>query len=156
MAATSLTRRQLIAAPPDRVWDTLAAFDQISRWAANVDHSAYTTARTEGVGAARRVQAGRVVLIETVVEWEPTTRLSYTLEGLPPLAKRVVNQWDLSPDVGDPDQTLTTLTTVIEPVAGPRGRLGALVLGRVLTRASDAMLDGLAAHDHSALGRAST
>lgn len=150
MTATSLTRSQVVAAPPERVWATLAAFDQISRWAANVDHSAYTTTRTEGVGAARRVQAGRIALIETVVEWDPTTRLAYTLDGLPPLAKRVVNQWDLGPDGDDSDRTVATLTTLIEPSAGPRGRIGAKVLARVLTKASDAMLDGLAAHDHLA------
>lgn len=156
MSTTYIARRRMVPAPPDQVWATLAAFDEISRWAPNVDHSVYTTVVTEGVGTARRVQAGRVALLETVTEWEPTSRLAYTLDGLPPLAERVVNQWDLAADPEDPDRTVATLTTVIEPATGPRGRIGTSVLGRVLTKASDAMLDGLAAHDHTAPGRAGT
>ena len=100
------------------------------------------------------MQAGRIVLIETVIEWEPTTRLAYTLDGLPPLAKRVVNQWDLVADPADAARTVATLTTHLEPSSGPRGRIGTKVLGRVLTKASDSMLDGLAAFDHTAPGRA--
>lgn len=145
MTATSLTRSTVVPAPPDQVWATLARFDQISAWAGNVDHSSYTTEVTEGLGTARRVQAGRVAVLETVVEWQPTTTLAYTLEGLPPLARSVVNRWDLD---AAPGGTTATLTTVIEPLSGPRGRIGTKVLGAVLTRASKAMLAGLAAHDH--------
>lgn len=154
MSGTALQRTRTIPAPTDQVWATLAALDRISRWAPKVDHSSYTTTQTEGVGAARRVQAGRIVLIETVIEWEPTTRLAYTLDGLPPLAKRVVNQWDLVADPADAARTVATLTTHLEPASGPRGRIGTKVLGRVLTKASDSMLDGLAAFDHTAPGRA--
>jgi len=146
MNATMFARSRLVPAPPDQVWATLAAFDQISRWAANVDHSAYTTAATEGLGIARRVQAGRIAVIETVIEWERPTRLAYTLDGLPPLARSVVNRWALEPAPGG---TTATLTTVVEPLSGPRGRVGTKILGAILTRAADAMLTGLAAHDHA-------
>lgn len=146
MTAISLADTRLVPAAPAQVWATLAAFDQISRWAGNVDHSAYTTEATEGVGAARRVQAGRMAILETVIEWEPTTRLAYRLEGLPPLARSVVNRWELE---AAPGGTMATLTTVIEPLAGPRGRAGTKILGAVLTRASNAMLAGLAADDHA-------
>lgn len=145
MTATSLARSQLVPAAPEQVWATLAAFDQISRWAGNVEHSAYTTDRTDGVGTARRVQAGRIAVLETVVEWEPETTLAYRLDGLPPLARSVTNRWTLEAADGGTD---ATLTTVIEPLSGPRGRVGTKILGAVLTRASNAMLTGLAAHDH--------
>lgn len=154
MTGVALVRARTVPAPPDRVWATLAALDEISRWAPKVDHSTYTTTRTEGVGAGRRVQAGRIVLIETVVEWSPTTRLAYTLDGLPPLVTRVVSQWDLVADPADATRTVVTLTTHIEPMSGPRGRIGTKVMSRVLTKASDSMLDGLAAFDHTAPGRA--
>ncbi len=149
MSSTSLACRTVVPAPPDQVWATLAAFDQISRWAPNVDHSAYTTVATSGTGAARRVQAGRTALVETVVEWRPTTSLAYRLDGLPPLARSVVNRWDLEPAPGG--GTTATLTSVIDPLAGPRGRVATKVLGAVLTRASKSMLGGLAAHDHGAV-----
>lgn len=146
MTATSLASSRLVPAPPEQVWATLAAFDQISRWAGNVDHSVYTTDATAGVGVARRVQAGRIAVLETVIEWEPPARLAYRLEGLPPLARSVVNRWDLE---AAPGGTTATITTVIEPLAGPRGRVGTKILGAVLTRASNAMLTGLAAHHHA-------
>lgn len=94
-----------------------------------------------------------MVLIETVIEWEPPHRLAYTLDGLPPLADRVVNRWDLAADPGDPDRTVATLTTEVEPARGPRGRIGVRILGRVLGKAADDLVDGLAAHDHTATGR---
>lgn len=141
--SNDISRSRTIAAPPEQVWATLAAFDQISRWASNVDHSSYTTAATDGVGAARRVQVGRTALIETVTEWDPPVALAYSLEGLPPLARSVTNRWVLEADGGG---TLATLTTAIDPGPGLKGRIGAKVLGRLLGRASDKMLAGLAAH----------
>lgn len=150
MTAVTVTRTATVPASPDAVWATLADLDAISAWAGNVDHSAVTTEATEGVGAARRVQAGRVVLIETVTVWEAPTRLAYTLDGLPPLARTVTNRWDLAPAPGD--TTAVTLTTTIEPLGGPRGRIGQRILGRVLAKAADDLVTGLVAHDHSAPG----
>ena len=45
--------------PVSVVWDVLADFDAISRWAPNVDHSCLTTNAADGVGATRRIQTGR-------------------------------------------------------------------------------------------------
>ena len=150
MSDVSLQRAATIGAPPEVVWATLADFDAISAWAGNVDHSSATTETTEGVGAARRVQAGRVVLIETVTVWEAPTTLAYTLDGLPPLARTVTNRWDLAPAPGD--ATSVILTTTIEPLGGPKGRIGQRILGRVLGKAADDLVQGLAAHDHTAPG----
>lgn len=149
MNEATLERSATITAAPDAVWATLAAFDQISRWAGKVDHSAATTEATEGVGAGRRVQAGRVVLIETVTVWDPPQALAYTLDGLPPLAKRVENRWDLAAVPGDAGATAVTLTTTIEPLGGPRGRIGQRILGRVLGKAADDLVAGLSAYDHT-------
>ncbi len=149
MNEATVERSATISASPDAVWATLAAFDEISQWAGKVDHSTATTEATEGVGAGRRVQAGRIVLIETVTVWDPPRSLAYTLDGLPPLAKRVVNRWDLASVPGDAGATAVTLTTTIEPLGGPRGRIGQRILGRVLGKAADDLVAGLAAHDHT-------
>jgi len=44
-----------VTASAEAVWDVLAAFDRLSTWAEDVEHSTYLTDQTEGVGSARRV-----------------------------------------------------------------------------------------------------
>jgi hypothetical protein len=109
-----------------------------------VDHSEAMTAPPFAVGAARRVQAGRLTLVETVTEWEEPTTLAYTLEGLPPMIGGARNRWDLEP--AGPDRTTVTLT--VDVTAGPRPpmRLAAAIAARVLGRANGGLLDGLADH----------
>ncbi len=142
-ALTRVSRSRLIAAPPEEVFATLAAFDQISRWAKNITHASYTTASTEGPGTTRRVQSGRVTLLETVTEWEPPVRLAYSLVGLPKIAGEVINRWELAPAAGD---TRATLSSTLDPGRSLAGRLVAAVLARVLSRVADQLLDGLAEH----------
>ena len=129
-----VTERIRIGRPPGRVWDVLADFGQLSRWARNVDHSSLVTTQREGVGAARRVQVGRVVLIERVVTWEPNASLAYALEGLP-VVRGVVNAWTLEDDGG---ATKVSLSSRIDanPVVG-------WVMGRVLARDLRKLLAGL-------------
>ena len=149
MEPTIVTRSDTIPAAPADVWATLAALDQISRWAPNVEHSSLLTAEATGVGAARRVQVGRGrALVETITVWQPETGLTYSIDGLPPLVASITNGWHL---VEAPGGTRATLTTTIDPGTALRGRVGALVLSQVLARASVTMLKGLAAH-HGAAG----
>jgi len=140
---TRISRSRLIAAAPEEVWRTLAAFDRISRWAKNVDHASFTTPATDGVGATRRVQAGRVTVLETITEWSPPTRLAYSIAGLPRVVGQVSNSWQLEPAAGG---TRATLTSSVDP--GPRiaGRIAAAVLARVLARTSVQLLAGLAGY----------
>jgi len=133
----------IIAAQPDAVWAVLAEFGHISRWAPNVDHSCLTTPTATGVDAVRRVQVGRNALLERVVEWELGHRLSYAIDGLPPVVTSVTNTWRLEP-VGV--STRVTLRSTVRP-KGPRPpqQVAARVLGRVLSKASKQMLAGLKA-----------
>jgi hypothetical protein len=140
---SSIRRSTLVDATPDRVWAVLAAFDRLSTWAADVDHSSFVTDRVEGVGTARRVQVGRTVLIERVTEWDPPDALAYDLEGLPPAVGGANNRWTLQP-MGE--RTEVTLTSTVDPGSKPAGRIAAPLLARVLGRASDGMLAGLATH----------
>jgi uncharacterized protein YndB with AHSA1/START domain len=132
-----------VDASPADVWAALAAFDRISEWAADVDHATHLTAQTEGVGAARRVQVGRTVLVERITEWDPPQALAYDLEGLPPVVGGATNRWALRPSG---DGTHVTLTSTVDPGVKPAGRLVAPLLVRRLAKASEGMLAGLAAH----------
>jgi hypothetical protein len=142
------TRSVRVAATAAEVWTTLSALDRISDWAGNVDHSTMTTDTVVGIGAARRVQAGRLALIETVTVWEPDHALAYTIDGLPPLVRSVTNRWRLDGVVGG---TLVTLTTAIDPGPSVKGRIGSRILGVAMARASRQMLAGLAAQRWSGL-----
>ena len=129
--------------PPGEIWNVLADFGAIVQWAPNVDHSCLTTTQAEGVGTVRRIQAGRNVLLEEVLEWEPEHRLSYELQGFPPVVRKVTNTWDLVERDGATHVTLTSDVT-----AGPRPphQIAARVIARILGKASTEMLGGLQAH----------
>ena len=145
----TVERTRTIPAHLTRVWDVLADFDHLAEWAANADHTCWLDdARPDGemIGRARRVQAGRVVLVETITVWESPARLAYDLGGLQPVVKSAVNEWRLSVDPSDPDRTSVTLATHVDCGTRPPQRLIARIVGRRLAGASDVMLEGLAAH----------
>jgi hypothetical protein len=98
------------------------------------------------VGRARRVQAKRVVLVETITVWEPPARLAYELGGLPLVVKSAVNEWTLAVDPGDSEATIVTLTTHVDCGPRPPQQLIARLVGRRLAKASDVMLAGLEQH----------
>jgi carbon monoxide dehydrogenase subunit G len=127
--------------PPHAVWAVLADFGEISGWAPNVDHSCLMSEQTSGVGASRRIQTGRTTLVETVTEWEPGSRLSYAISGLPVVIRSVTNTWHLEP-AGE--ATKVQLTSEIDTGPRPPQQLVARVVARVLGSASDKMLGGLA------------
>jgi carbon monoxide dehydrogenase subunit G len=137
-------RSRHLAHDPAAIWAVLARFDRIVDWAPKVGHSSLTTEQAEGVGTARRVQVGRQALLETVTIWEPERTLAYAIDGLPPLVAGVTNRWDLAPDTDG--RTFVTMSSVIDPGTGPKGKVGARVLKVPLGQAADSMLDGLAAH----------
>ena len=129
-----------VARPPDLVWEVLADFGAISRWAPNVNHSCLTTDQKTGVGATRRVQVGRNALLESVVGWEPGHQLAYTIEGLPPVLRSVTNEWEIG---GSARSTRVTLTSHIDAGVRPPQELVARIVGLVMARASRQMLAGL-------------
>lgn len=147
MTATA-QRSRVIDAAPEEVWRTLADFGGISRWAPNVTHSATLSPTTEGPGTARRVQAGRKVLVETVLDWKPPGFLRYRIEGLPRRLGEITNEWRLEPTTGPAGETATSVTLTSTVSTGPRPpqRLIERVVTRPLAKASKQMLDGLAAH----------
>ena len=151
----TVERSRTIPAHLTNVWDVLADFDGLAVWAANADHTCWLDEPLpdgEMVGRARRVQAGRVVLVETITVWEPPARLAYDLGGLPQVVRSAVNEWRLRVDPSDDERTVVTLATHVDCGPRPPQRLLARIVGRRLAGASDVMLDGLAAHLGSAGG----
>ncbi len=144
---TDITRTRTIAATAQDIWDVLTDFGAISAWADNVDHSCILEHGTEAaggvVGTARRVQAGRITLVERIVENDPPTILAYDIGGLPSRLRTVRNRWRLSPQ-GD-GATVVRLTTTIEIGHRPPQRLAERVACRIFAKQSDTMLAGLAA-----------
>lgn len=145
---TSVSRTGAIAAPPHVVWNVLADFGAIVTWAPNVDHSCLLTEQPGGVGSARRIQAGRTTLVETVTEWSPPAAgepgvLAYRLDGLPKVVRSVTNRWELTPSGTG---TSIALTSTVDAGPRPPQRLVARLVGRRLGAASDEMIAGLAAH----------
>jgi uncharacterized protein YndB with AHSA1/START domain len=134
-------KSRTIAAPVAKVWAVLADFPAIATWAPQVDHSTPATEARDEIGAVRRVQVGRIALLETVVDWQPNELLAYTVEGLPPIAGSIVTTWQLTERDG---RTRTTVTTTIHPRPNPAGRFVARALSRQLGRAAKQMLGGLA------------
>jgi len=138
----TVTKTNHINASSSAVWKHLADFAAIAQWAPNCDHSTWAGDVREGIGAVRRVQVGRIAVLETIVEWQPDAALAYRLTGLPPQAGSVINRWSLE-SAADGGTDLT-LTTTIDPLPGPPGRIVAQVLSRQMARANRQMLAGLA------------
>ena len=151
---TEVVRSRRIEAGVDEVWAALADFGTIARWAGNVDHSCLMSEQPGDVGAVRRIQTGRTVLVERVTEWSPpgasTERigLAYRIEGLPPVVRSVVNRWTVEPDGSGADQSVSNVSLASDIDAGPRPpqQLAARAIGRRFGSAGDEMLAGLDAH----------
>jgi carbon monoxide dehydrogenase subunit G len=137
---TISSRSCVIAASPQEIWKTLADFDKISRWAKDVSHASYTTEAHEGIGTTRRVHAGGLTLLETVVVWDPPSTMAYTIQGLPKVVQHVTNSWHLAEEGS---RTRVTLTTTIEASTRFGGSVAAAVLSRVLSHVAGQLLAGL-------------
>lgn len=143
---TEVTRVRRVAAAQRVVWDVLADFGTISAWAGNVDHSCLLRPGADGsaVGAARRVQTGRITVVERITEHDAPRVLAYDIEGLPARLRTVRNRWSLTPD--GHGATVVSLTSTVDIGSRPPQRLAECVVSRVMAKQSDAMLAGIAAH----------
>jgi polyketide cyclase/dehydrase/lipid transport protein len=136
-----IRHEQAIDASSDEVWARLAQFDHLAQWTDAVDHSSFLTARIEGVGTTRRVQAGSMVLVEEITIWEPRERLAYALHGLPPVVTEAVNDWTIEAAGAG---SRVALTAHIAPGPRPPMRIAARILGRRLGSTNARLLADLA------------
>ncbi len=139
----TVTRTRSIPTNAQAVWDVLADFSTISQWAGFVDHSSMLQGGPLEVGSTRRIQAGRLVVLERLIEFDPPTSLEYEIEGLPERISSVRNRWHLR---STGDTTTASITTTVTIGPRPPQQLAERVVGRVLASRSDAMLAGLAPH----------
>jgi carbon monoxide dehydrogenase subunit G len=137
-------------ADPQRVWDVLADFGSIHEWLPGVDHSCVLRSNPDGpVGTQRRVQMGRLTLVETITEFDAPTALAYDIAGFPRWLRRFNNRWTLAP--AGRGATAVTLTTTVDLGSGRIRELAARLVCLVLAKlSSDTMLAGLAARSESA------
>lgn len=134
------TRALDLPVPPAVVWAVLADFGSISMWAPDVDHSSLMSHQGSGIGAVRRIQTGRMTVVERVVQWDESVALGYRIEGLPPAIKSVTNTWHLEPSaVG----TQVSVTTAVNVGPRPPQQLVARGIAKRLAAVSDRMLAGL-------------
>ncbi len=137
-----IARSRHVDASVQELWTILSDFGDISRWAPNVDHSCLMADQSDGVGTTRRIQAGRIAVVELVSSWEPGVQLAYTIEGLPPIVRSLTNTWRLD-DHGD--HTDVVLTATLDTGPRPPQQLIARGIGRRLASTNEEMLDGLIA-----------
>ncbi|WAL68375.1 SRPBCC family protein [Amycolatopsis cynarae] len=72
-----------IAAPPDRVWETLTADDALTSWTNLITGAEWTSPRPFGVGTTRTVTLahGAAALRERFYRWEEGHRMTFSAEA---------------------------------------------------------------------------
>ncbi|MCH7998933.1 MAG: SRPBCC family protein [Chloroflexi bacterium] len=141
---SKITKQITINAPAEKVWDIVADFGSISKWAPNVTNSYSTTEANGGVGAGRHCDVvGFGAIEEEIVEWKESRSLTYEVEDVGPI-KSLRNESSVR---GDGDRTVVTFTLDYQMKFGPLGALlDKLVAGRQLGKAAALGLAGLKHH----------
>ncbi|BBY17669.1 SRPBCC family protein [Mycolicibacterium litorale] len=138
-----ISRRRTISADPQTVWDVLADFGSIHDWLPGVDHSCVLSTDPDGpVGTKRRVQMGRMTLVETITEFDAPTALAYDIAGLPGWLRRFNNRWTVRAAGAG---TTVTVTSTVDLGPGRLRALAARLVCLAMAKSSDTMLAGLAA-----------
>lgn len=139
----TVNRSRTITAGRGAIWDVLADFGALSTWADGVDHSCLLHDGNTPVGTARRVQAGRNTLVETIVAFDPPRELAYDIAGVPRWLS-VSNRWNLRSDTGG--RTTVTLTSTVRMRPHPLRPVAEPMFARLMARRSDDLLNSLAKH----------
>ena len=103
-----------INVPKNKVWDIIADFGNVSKWAPIVTKSAAIGSSNQGVGAERScevIQMGTVT--EKAVEWDEGNSVKYEVKGLPSV-NSFFNKFSLE---GEADQTEVRLEGEVD-IAG--------------------------------------
>jgi hypothetical protein len=130
------------AVGPDAVWAVLGDYFGLATWASAIDHCSAMTATPPGLDASRRVQVGSTVLLENVVAWDEAAVMAYEIVGLPPVLRRVQNQWTLTPDG---DGTAIELVATIDPGPRPPMKVAAKAAARRIAKTNQSLVDDLVA-----------
>ena len=86
-----------IAATPAAVWEALALrYGELDRWLKVGATSRLVGEGPVGLGTARTVKAGPLLLTETIVAFEDERHLAYQIEGLGPIVRSCRTDWKLT------------------------------------------------------------
>ena len=137
----TISRQRMIPSRAEAIWSILADFGALSSWVDGIAHSSLLHHGAEGpLGTSRRVQAGRLTLVETITAFDPPTTLAYEIEGLPTMVRAASNRWTLSPCGHATDVMVTSTYSVAGPLSAPAG----WIVRRAMAKTSDDLLAGLA------------
>ena len=78
---TTLTNDILISAPVDKIWQALAALEDLDKYDPTVKKSIQTSPFSSGLGASRKVHMkdGKNWFAEKITVWQPNEVLSFEL-----------------------------------------------------------------------------
>ncbi len=134
----------VIDAPVQQVWEVLADFGGVYRWAPSVTNSYSTSENNSGPGASRhRDTAGRGI-DEYITEWNEGRDFTYFAASSVGLISEAATTWSVE---RQGDKTLVRSELRYSLRFGPHGALmNALILRRRLEQALDKPLAGLKHH----------
>ena len=104
------------AAPPQRVWESLASDDSLAAWGPSVSEVIWLSPRPFGVGTTREVALGPARVRERYFRWDEGRGYSFAVyEGKVPIFRRFAEDYVVEPDGPDDQATVFTWTVAIEP-----------------------------------------
>ncbi len=106
------------AAPPERVWESLASDASLAAWGPTVKELNWLSPRPFGVGTTREVvlAPGVARVRERYFRWDEGRGYSFAVyEANVPIFKRFAEDYAVEPDGSDNQATLFTWTVAIEP-----------------------------------------
>ena len=108
---TTLTNTILISAPVDKIWQALAALEDLDKYDPNVKKSIQTSSLSSGLGASRKVHMkdGKNWFAEKITDWQPNTGLSFELTDCSFPINSLKYRYDL-----EPVHTQTKITQIME------------------------------------------
>jgi hypothetical protein len=106
------------AAPPPKVWESLASDESVAAWSATVSAVNWLSSRPFGVGTTREVvlAPGSTKVHERFFRWDEGHGYSFTVyEANLPVFKHFAEDYVLEPEGPNGDSTRFTWTVAIEP-----------------------------------------
>lgn len=134
----------VINAPVQRVWEVLADFGGVSRWAPSVTKSYSTSKNNGGPEASRHCDiAGFGSVEEDITEWNEGRDFTYVATGVGPISEGY-STWAVKPQ-GDKTLVYTDLRYGVR--FGPIGALmNVLIMRRKIEKSMVNALEGLKHH----------
>ena len=106
------------AAPPERVWESLASDESLAAWGPSVKEVNWLSPRPFGVGTTREVvlAGGLARVHERFFRWDDGSGYSFAVyEASVPVFRRFAEDYSVQPDGANNQATLFNWTVAIEP-----------------------------------------